>query len=183
MTWTYPAGSVGQLIASDHVAEPTRIALQARMAAKPGPPRWFDATEFALLCGVCARVIVDVPQVDIAGVIDARLAAGTGDGWRYDALPTDGEAYRQGLSTIDATARLLGGAAFLMLGPEAQDAVLAAVQKTSRRWFEDLLAEAAETAYAHPAVQGAIGYAGFADLPGWIRIGLDEREAHEPIDE
>lgn len=153
------------------------------MAAEPTAPSWFDAAELASLCAVCARLIVEVPQVDIAGVIDARLAAGTGDGWRYDALPADGEAYRQGLRTIDATAKLLGGAAFLMLGPEAQDAVLVAVQKTSRRWFEELLAEATETAYAHPAVQGAIGYAGFADLPGWTVIGLDQREAYEPVDE
>jgi gluconate 2-dehydrogenase gamma chain len=182
VTWTYPAGSVGQLIASDHVAEPTRIALQKRMDAAPAAPRFFDAAEFASLSAVCARLIVDLPKVDIADSIDARLADGIGDGWRYDALPADGEAYRQGLRMIDATARLLGDAAFVALGPEAQDAVLTAVQESSRRWFEELLAEAVETAYAHPAVQGAIGYAGFADLPGWTAIGLDERDAQEPVD-
>jgi len=182
VTWIFPAGSVGTLIASDHVAEPTRIALQARMAAAPTAPRWFDAAEFALLCAVCARLIVD-PPLDIAGSIDARLADGIGDGWRYDALPADGDAYRQGLRTIEATAKLVCGASFVALGAEQQDAVLATVQETSRRWFEEMLAEAVETAYAHPALQGAIGYAGFADLPGWTAIGLGEREAYEPIDE
>ncbi|QYE34068.1 gluconate 2-dehydrogenase subunit 3 family protein [Polymorphobacter sp. PAMC 29334] len=183
MTWLYPAGSVGNLIASDHVAEPTRAALQKRMASEPTGPRFFDSAEFDLLRAVCARLIVDVPQVDIAGAIDARLADGTGDGWRYDVLPSDDAAYRQGLRTIEATAKLLGGAPYVALALDVQDAVLVSVQKSSRRWFEELLAEATETAYAHPAVQDAIGYAGFADLPGWAAIGLDERDAQEPVDE
>jgi len=183
VSWTYPAGSAAALIASDHVAAPTRVALERRMAAVTGAPRWFDAAEFALLGAVCARLIVDVPHVDIAGAIDARLADEIGDGWRYDVLPPDREAYRQGLRTVEATAGLMGGAAFADLAPDRQDLILTAVQKVARRWFEELLAEATETAYAHPAVQAAIGYAGFADLPGWSAIGLDERDAREPVDE
>ena len=87
MTWAYPAGSAAALIASDHVAAPTRDALRQRLAALPVAPRWFDSDDFAVLGAVRARLIVDVPPVDIAGAIDAQLAAGIGDGWRYDALP------------------------------------------------------------------------------------------------
>ncbi|MBW3634848.1 MAG: GMC family oxidoreductase [Armatimonadetes bacterium] len=50
----------------------------------------------------------------------------------------------------------------------------------SPRFFEELLAEATEHYYAHPLAQEEIGYAGFADAPGWKRIGLDERENREP---
>jgi gluconate 2-dehydrogenase gamma chain len=183
VTWVYPAGSAASLIASDHVAAPTRAVLQARMAARPVAPRFFDAVAYATLDSVCARLIVGVPHVDIAGAIDARLAGDIGDGWRYNTLPPDGEAYRQGLERIEALAVCLGSAGFVALAPDAQDAVLTAAQKASPRWFEELIAEAAETAYAHPAVQGAIGYAGFADLPGWQAIHLDERDAREPVDE
>lgn len=183
MTWVYPAGSAADLIASDHVAAPTRAALQARAARPKVLPRWFDADDFALLEAVCARLITGVPQVDIAGAIDARLADGIGDGWRYDALPPDGEAYRAGLRAIDATAVSFHAQPFVTLDAGQQDEVLTAVQLASQRWFEELLAEATETAYANPAVQAAIGYAGFADLPGWTAIGLDQREAREPVDE
>ena len=183
MTWVYPAGSAADLIASEHVAAPTRAALDARGQARPGAPRWFDAAAFALLDAVCARLITGVARVEIAAAIDARLADGIGDGWRYDTLPPDGQAFVQGLRTVEATAKLLCGAAFVDLDPDRKDAVLAAVQTASRRWFEELLAEATETAYAHPAVQAAIGYAGFADLPGWTAIGIDQRDAREPVDE
>ena len=47
------------------------------------------------------------------------------------------------------------------------------------RFFEEMLSELTATYYAHPLAQQEIGYAGFADLPGWTRIGLDEREARE----
>ena len=133
----------------------------------------------------CARLLPD-GRVDVAGPLDARLADGKADGWRYDAMPDDGTAMRAGLAGLDGAAQAAAGLAFVDAPPGVQDAVLAAVQSGSPpgpawampagRFFEELLAEAAEVFFAHPLAQERIGYTGMADRPGWTRIGLNERE-------
>ncbi len=168
----------------------TRDALRARLAPPPAGARYLTGSEFATLAAACARLLPR-PGIDIAGPIDERLAAGTCDGWRYDALPPDREAYRRGMAGLDQTAQAIFGAPFTQLAPAGQDTVLSAVQggtapgetwqaMPADRFFEELLAEATEIFFAHPLAQEAIGYAGMADAPGWRRIGLDEREDREP---
>ena len=192
---TYPAGTVRALLATDAVTGPTRRALQARLDAEPPrSPSFFDEAGYADLGAVCARL---VPQGDrsrpvpLAAAIDARLAEGRCDGWRYDVMPDDGEAYRRGLRGLNETARILFGAAFRDLGEPEQDRVLGMVQREEApgetwrtlragRVFEALLAEIVEVSYAHPLAQDEIGYAGMADATGWQAIGLDEREEREP---
>lgn len=174
MTSSYPAGTVGHLIAGEHVAAPTRAALEVRLAERFTAPRWFDAAEFTTLTALCARLAPPGSHatVDVAGAIDARLADGRGNGWRYAALPPDGEAYRQALAQLGD---------FAALDLATQDAAIATLQRRSPQLFEELLAEVAETFYSHPLAQEEIGYAGMADLPGWSRIGLDQREDREPV--
>lgn len=192
---TYPPGFVRALLDSEAVTEPTRAALRARLAQPVATaPAFLTETEFATLRVVCARLLPGegpCGDIDVAGPIDARLAGGSGDGWRYDTLPPDGEAYRRGLAGIDEAAQAAFGVDFADLLPDAQDAVLRDVQRgtaagdawrslPAARFFEELLAEATEAYFAHPLAQEAIGYAGMADAPGWTRIGLDEREEREP---
>lgn len=191
---TYPPGSVRALLDTPYVSEPTRAALQARLDGTDGEPRFFDRAAFATLAAICARLI---PQPDraqpipVAIEIDGRLAKGESDGWRYDALPPDADAFRRGLSGIDQTATALFGATFTSLTAARQDEVLTAVQRgeaggeawqamPAQRFFEDLLAEVAEIYFSHPLAQEEFGYVGMADNFGWQAIGLDQREPHEP---
>jgi len=187
----YPVGTVRALLRTDAVTPPTRKALEDRLAALPvAVPRFLDAAGFATLQAVCARLLPGV-SIDVAGPIDARLADGSGDGWRYDALPPDREAYRAGMAGFNEAAQALFGQGFAGLAPEDQDKVVQAVQDGSppgaawqrlpaARFFEELLAEATEVHFAHPLAQESIGYVGMADAPGWQRIGLNEREDREP---
>ena len=192
---TYPAGSVRALLTTDLVTPATRDALQARLNAPDAPPRFFTAPEFALLQSVLARLFAD-PETPsprfVASALDARLAEGKSDGWRYDALPPDADAARLGLQGIDQAASALAGAEFLALDRAGQDGVLAAVKAGSPpgaaweslpagRYFEDLLADATEAFYSHPLAQEEIGYVGMADARGWTRIRLNEREDWEPL--
>ena len=191
MTDEYPAGTVRALLQTPAVTEPTRKALEERLAAPVVTvPRFLDPAGFATLQAVCARLLPGA-GIDVAGPIDARLADGTGDGWRYDALPPDAEAYRVGMAGFDDAAQALFGQKFISLPPADQDKVVQAVQDGSppgaawerlpaARFFEELLAEATEVHFAHPLAQESIGYAGMADAPGWQRIGLNEREDREP---
>lgn len=190
----YPAGTFSGLIDTPFVTAPTRAALQARIAKAPvTEPRFLTRTEFALLGAVCDRLLDQDGErrIDVPGAIDARLASGTTDGWRYDALPDDGTAMKRGLAGFDESAHALTGNGFLDASAADRDRVIEAVQAgdppgviwaslPARVFFEDLLAAATEAFYAHPLAQEEIGYVGYADARGWQQIELGQREAREP---
>ncbi|SHI37619.1 Gluconate 2-dehydrogenase subunit 3 [Hymenobacter daecheongensis DSM 21074] len=189
----YPSGSVRALLATDLVTSATRAALEARLHAPPYTPQFFEQDTYELLRAVAARLLPQPERpapIELAPALDQRLLAGTSDGWRYDALPPDREAFRLGLGGIRQSAQALFQREFEQLSPEQQDAVLQAVQQgtapgeiwqtvPAARFFEELLAELTETYYAHPLAQEEIGYAGMADVPGWTKIGLNEKEDRE----
>lgn len=192
----YPAGTVRALLDTDHVSEATKAALQARLD-RPDvrEPAFLTADEFATLRAVCDRLIPQPDRaepIDIAGEIDRRLASGASDGWRYDVLPADGAMYRAFLGGLEALARDRGVRGFLALNAASKDEILAKIHRgevsgepwerlPAERCFEEVLAEVAESYYAHPLAQEEIGYVGMADLPAWTRIGLDERDEREPL--
>lgn len=197
---SYPPGTTQRLLATDLVTPKTREILEARIAAyeRPGAPepRFFTSAEFATLGAVCARLIPQPDRehpIDLAGSIDQRLAAGKGNGWRYDSMPPDPEAFRRAIQGLNETANAMSTleTRFEMLNESQQDAVLKAVQRgdaageiwqamPSTRFFEELLTELATSYYSHPLAQDEIGFAGYADAHGWQRIGLNEIERFEP---
>lgn len=183
------------LLSSAHVSAATRAALTQRLADTGAvyTPQFLAPDTFRLLEAIAARLF---PQPDrpvpipLALAVDQRLAQGLADGWRYDALPPDREAYRLGLGGVQEIAQVLFKADFEQLDPSQQDAVLEALASTrppgavwqtlnAGRFFEEMLAELTETYYAHPWAQDEIGYVGYADLPAWTKIGLNEKEARE----
>ncbi|MDP4025906.1 alpha/beta hydrolase [Methylobacterium sp. NEAU 140] len=199
------------LIDSDRVNSRLRGALRAR--AEPDDPAYdpkgIDPVELAILRAVFARVL-PVPGLDLAARLDARLASGAGDGWRFVALPPDAQAYRAALRTLDAASRAAHGRPFVVLGGPEQDALLTlaqrgelAVPKTlggrldadrMRFWFEDARADGARLWLAHPAALARLGFSGIgaggdspepiaAGLPGFVEVGLDAPESWEPAPE
>ncbi|OGX84222.1 gluconate 2-dehydrogenase subunit 3 family protein [Hymenobacter glacialis] len=192
---TYPNGTVRALLATEHVSEATRAALQSRLDAPAAyEPQLLAPETFALLEAVAGRLFPQPDRPDnpiaLAPAVDQRLAEGRADGWRYDALPPDREAVRMGLGGINEIAQELFQADFMALSAEQQDAALQALADgnppgttwqtlDAGRFFEELLAELTENYYAHPLAQEEIGYVGMADLPAWTKIGLNEREERE----
>ncbi len=188
---------VRALLASEAVSRPTRIALTARLDALDRSPivvgRSLSAAEVVTLRAVADRLVPQTDRerkVDLVAAIDARLAVNRGDGWRYDALPADDESLRRGLAGLDEAARDLHAVGFGELPAARQDEILRLVQTgtppgeiwrmlPADRWFEDVLAECCEIYYADPIAQDEIGYVGYADLPSWQAIGLDQREDRE----
>ncbi|WP_264048155.1 alpha/beta hydrolase [Methylobacterium flocculans] len=188
------------LIRSERVNARLRTALLQR--AQPDDsayqPRALDPVGLAILRAACARVL---PQdgagfIDLAARIDARLASGTGDGWRFAKLPPDPEAYRLALRTLDDAARSTHGRPFVVLDADAQDAVLGSLDdgavagaldaEQMGLWFEDLRADVARTYLAHPAALARIGFSGIGaggdtdPLPGFHAVGIGRREPWEP---
>lgn len=196
------------LIASDRVNSRLRSALNERAAADDPAytPQALDPVELAILRAVFARVL-PVAGLDVAARVDARLAAGGGDGWRFMALPADDKAYRAALRTLDAAARATHERPFVVLAGDRQDALLTLAQKGEltappslggrldadrmRFWFEDARADAARLYLSHPAALARLGFSGIGaggdspapiaqGLPGFANTSLDTPEPWEP---
>ena len=130
-----PAFNIRQLLASELVTPATRVALTARLESEAigsasVAPSFFDGAELATLVAVCTRLMppATLPTpVEGATRIAARLAEGRGDGWRFDKLPPDAEAYRVGLRGLHESAQAAGARTFPSLTPAQQDLILAAL--------------------------------------------------------
>lgn len=192
----YPPGTVRALIESDLVTAPTRRALGKRLRQRAAvTPRFFDPHAFAVMRAACDRLIPQPGRarpIDLVGELDARLADGAGDGWRYARMPSDAAMHAAGAAGLDQSALAMFAGVFCSLPGAERDAVLRAVQSAEAAgevwaqmdaacYFEELLALVVDIYYAHPLALEEIGYVGMADAHGWQAVGLDEREAHEPI--
>lgn len=188
------------LIRSERVNVRLREALLERARADDPAyqPQALDPVGLAILRAACARVL---PQegpgaIDLAARIDARLANGAGDGWRFAKLPPDPQAYGLALRTLDAAARARHGAPFVTLEADAQDALLGSLEdgavagaldaEQMGLWFEDLRADVARTYLAHPVALARMGFSGIGaggdtePLPGFHAVGIGQREPWEP---
>lgn len=191
---TVPA-DYARLIASDRVSARTRTVLTGRAIADDPDyePQIVSVSQLATLRALVDRVLPQ-SRIDLAARIDAHLAAGGGDGWRFAALPVDAEAYRLGLDTLDG----LADRQFAALKDEDRDALLHRIEAADwsadtpltpdqmTLWFEDVRADAVRIWLAHPASMARIGYDGFANggdgvrKQGYALTAADERERWEP---
>jgi len=201
----YPRGMVRTLLNTTLVTPPTRAVLEERLrlfaeiAATSPIPQFFTGDEFATLTTVCTRLLGiaqdgTVSALEVAVGVDNRLAEGKTNGWRYDSLPADGDAYRLALNWLDAAARGRFGVEMFAGATAAQQEMLLCVLRegtvisesdpglppTAAKLFEEILAEVVEIYYSHPLAQEEIGFTGMADGHGWKHIALNDLEAWEP---
>ncbi len=180
------------LIASDRVSRRTRAALAVRAMADDVDytPRMLSATQLQTLRAVADRVVPQgAPSIDLAARVDAQLAAGKADGWRFANMPPDREAYAAALDGLagfgDLTEPEQHAWLTRLADGEFEGAALAADQM--QHWFEDLRADLVRHWTAHPATMARIGFDGFAnggDGPrkqGFERLAANEREPWEPM--
>lgn len=182
--------------------EQTREAVRKRLEEVP-EIRFFTEKEARTLSAVAERIIPQpdrsaAEKVPLVPWIDEKLYEDKRDGYRYEDLPPQREAWRLGLAGIDETARsLFDGKLFVDLDPLSQDAVLTAIQQgdsqrppgetwerlSSARFFETMLCKTiVRTYYAHPSAWNEIGYNGPSSPRGHVRKwedGVDPWEAHE----
>jgi len=197
----------GALIDSSRVNTRLRDTLHARAAyhGRAYHPSALDAVELSILRGLVDRILPEETgfHKDIGDRIEARLAGGTGDGWRFAELPPDTQAYSAALRIVDAAARAAHEVGFVALADEAKDALIVALA-TGRlpiaegafdggemaKWFEDLRSDAVRTYLAHPAALARLGFSGIgaggddvSDLPGFSEMRVGVREPWEPAAE
>lgn len=181
-----------RLIASPRTSRRTRAALAVRALADDAvyAPVVLSPMQLQTLRTLADRVIPQTgPSVDLAARLDAQLAAGNDDGWRFADMPSDREAYSLALDALagfDALTENEQQAKLTQLAEgEFQSSVLSAGQM--KNWFEDLRADLVRIWVAHPATMARIGFNGFANggdatrKQGFERLAADERETWEPL--
>jgi Gluconate 2-dehydrogenase subunit 3 len=159
------------------------------------PYRFFSEGEVALLEALCERALPQdgrstQQRVPIAPWINERLHQEEGDGYRYEDMPEDREAYRRGLQGFDQTAQALFQKGFTQLTIDEQARVMACVAEgkppgevwkklPASRFFTLFLRDVITNYYAHPAAWAEIGFSGPASPRGHIRLGLGKRDPWE----
>lgn len=178
----------------------TRAVVRKRVEQPPAIT-YFDEAEARVMEAVCACVL---PQDDrtpdrripILPVIDERLASGRINGYRYDDMPPDAEAYRLAIQGIEGMARALGAESFAALGLHQQEELLESLHEGQplaggeefwrrmnvRRFWLMLVSDCASAYYAHPWAWDEIGFGGPAYPRGYARLGIGLSEAWEGVE-
>ncbi len=147
------------------------------------------------LKAVCARIVPQPPErvrpAPIAAMVDRKLAANNGDGYRDARLPPLREAWRRALRALDAEARALRGCSFSGMSCGDQDSLLSAVQAGQVHdvswgnmppelfFAKRLLHDTLSAYYADPHAWNEIGFGGPASPRGYVRMNYDRRDPWE----
>ncbi|HEV7206035.1 MAG TPA: gluconate 2-dehydrogenase subunit 3 family protein [Jatrophihabitans sp.] len=161
--------------------------------APPGEFAFFTPAEVAVAAPLTHLLLAQdaEPRVPVLTLIDHRLAVGETDGWHYDELPEDAQAWRESLDALDSDARdAHSGRSFPHLVPSEQAALLQAVQDRvtdQGRWHMwpakhiwSLWTRYVCTAfYSHPWAWNEIGFPGPAYPRGYLNPGVNARDRWE----
>jgi hypothetical protein len=159
----------------------------SRLTAPP-PLRFFTLAEQAVGTAVFDQLLDqrEPPRIPILEMVDSRLAEQMTDGWHYEDMPEDGEAFRRSFAALDEDARRAFGTSFHELDWYDQADLIQHVQDLgSGQWAGmpaghvwSLWTRYACTAfYSHPWAWNEMGFGGPAYPRGYKHIGVD---AHEP---
>ena len=192
MTGRFPGFDIGDQ--APHWDQVTKDLIEARVRTPPQAVTFFSDNERG-----CARALLndltgqdrDDAQVPVTQMVEARLAAGETDGWRYADMPEDGQAWCDTLGYLDADARDRCGTSFAEAAEADRHRLIQAVQDLSGEDWHGLPAKhvwslwtryACTALYAHPAAWAEMGFPGPAYPRGYKNIGVDKLEPYEVRD-
>lgn len=161
------------------------------------PIRFFNPEQVRLLTAICDRIIPqddrdDKHKIPIVPQIDKRLFENSHDGYRYESMPPDREAFHLGLEAIDQIAQHEHQRGFADLDPLQQDEILRSIhdakptaaheiwEKMSvHRFWMLLVTDCAEAYYSHPYAWDEVGFGGPAYPRAYMRLERGEPEPWE----
>src|SRR5690242_17150892 len=184
----YPGYDVLAKAASPDWDEQTWQVVQERIAGDPAA-RFLSDDEVETLEAVVERII---PQSDrtreqrvpIVPWIDAKLFHDRRDGYRYEDMPPQREAWQLAIEGFDQAARAHYGRSFRELDAPQQDEVLRTIESgdaqglawsrmSSALFFRSVLcATVVKAYYSHPTAWNEIGYSGPSSPRGHVRIWI-----------
>lgn len=190
----YPGYDVMSKRDSQSWNDKTREIIDARLAAELRPI-FFSADEWKTLVALCDRVMPqpqDRPRAPLAAYVDRQLLQGKMKGYRFADMPQPGEAWMRALAALDEVAQHRHSRRFALLTELDQDAMLAQMAEGSFEaealrgmpsktfWTSHVIHDVVGAYYAHPSAWSEIGWGGPASPRGYVRLGLDRRDAWEP---
>lgn len=166
------------------------------------PPvlRFFKPAEAITMEAVMDRIL---PQEDrtpdrripLLPPLDHRLYTNAIEGYRYESMPSDQDAYRIAVRAFEEMAQALHSSPYSELGTKKQEEILASVhdgkplaaealwkQMSLDRFWTLLVSDCCTAYYAHPWAWDEIGYGGPAYPRGYMRLEEGEPEPWE-VDE
>jgi hypothetical protein len=160
-------------------------------------PRFFSTSEWTVADAICRRILPQPagrPPVPLAALLDAKLLADDGDGFRESDMPYMRGAWKQGIAAVEAESQARHGSGFAALKAAAQDALLGMMQRgdlTNPVWeglgaknffTKRLLSDIPGLYYSHPTAWTEMGFGGPASPRGYVRMALDRRDPWEAIE-
>lgn len=173
--------------------ETTQKVVGERLS-ETGAIRFFSPQEAALLGAVFERLLPqddrsEVRTIPILSVVDERLFKNSLNGFRYEDMPPDQEAYKMGIYAIDEMAKTRFGQSFVDLTIHQQELILKSLHDGKpdpeqatwermpvHRFWALLMEDCVNAYYSHPWAWDEIGYGGPAYPRGYMRLenGLPE---------
>jgi len=179
---------------TEHWDEATRRVVLARL----DPPllRFFDEPQARTLGAFCDTVMGQdrEPRVPVLSFVDAKLFEGRLDGFQYEDMPDDREAWRLVARGLDEAARERGVASYGEADEEVRLQICEAFaesQLSGGAWEELSVAHAwavvtravLSAFYSHPWAWNEIGFGGPAYPRGYMRLGIGQKEPWEGEDD
>ena len=162
----------------------------ARLGPMP-PPSFFTEAEEAVARPLLDRLLAldTEPKVPVFEMIDSRLAEGRLEGWRYDDMPAEPDAWRVSLACLDKDSMSELGTEFARADRGEQIELLEAV-RTGDRWHGLPAARvwglwmryACTAFYSHPWAWNEIGFGGPAYPTGYKHLGGREGWEVQQVD-
>jgi hypothetical protein len=174
----------------------TRAVVIDRVDNVP-PIRFFNGQQARTLTAICDRILPqddrdEAHRIPIVPQIDRRLFEDIGDGYRYEGMPPDPEAFTLGIEAIEQIAQAMHGRDFASLGPPDQEHILRSLHDGTpgaahdiwlrlpvERFWTLLVTDCVSAYYAHPYAWDEIGFGGPAYPRAYMRLENGEPEPWE----
>lgn len=176
--------------------ETTRRVVLDRVE-KAAPIRFFSPEQARLMSAVFDHLLPqqdrdEAHQIPILNFVDARLYENHIDGYRFENMPPDREAYKLGIQGIEQLAQAMYKKLFVDLEPVMQDEVLKSIhdgnpiaaaeiwaRMPTHMFWMLMLQDAVEAYYSHPLAWDEIGFGGPSYPRAYMRLEHGSREPWE----
>jgi hypothetical protein len=174
----------------------TRDLIHKRMT-EDVPFRFFTFDEIHTLRAVVGRILpqedrTEAYRIDILPGIDKRLYEGRIEGYQYEDMPSDRDAYRLAARAFEQMAQEVYGMSFHHLPTLNQEQLLKSIHDAEpsgakslwkgmnvERFWTLLVTDCCTVYYAHPYAWDEVGYGGPAYPRGYMRLEEGEAEPWE----
>lgn len=171
-------------------------ATTAVVVRRLGPPpsiRFFSPQEEATASALFDQLLYQTrePRVPVVNLVDARLAENETDGWHFEKMPPDADAWRKSLAALEGESQHRHGRAFSSLNYSEQASILQAIYDLGEKEWWGLPAKdvwslwtryACSAFYSHPWAWNEISFDGPAYPRGYKNLGINRRESLEVND-